>query len=83
MFRVPTLRNVALTAPYFHTGSVDKLEDAVRIMFATQSATPVTDKDITQVTEFLKSLTGRYNGRSLDELTPEDVTPAKYLTPKP
>ncbi len=83
MFRVPTLRNVALTAPYFHTGSVDKLEDAVRIMFATQSATPVTDKDITQVTEFLKSLTGRYNGKSLDELTPEDVTPAKYLTPKP
>jgi cytochrome c peroxidase len=36
LWRVPSLRNVALTAPYFHNGSVDKLEEAVRIMAAAQ-----------------------------------------------
>jgi len=36
LWRVPSLRNVALTAPYFHNGSVNKLEDAVRIMAAAQ-----------------------------------------------
>ncbi len=36
LWRVPSLRNVALTAPYFHNGSVDKLEDAVRIMAGAQ-----------------------------------------------
>lgn len=36
LWRVPSLRNVALTAPYFHNGSVTKLEDAVRIMAAAQ-----------------------------------------------
>lgn len=35
-WRVPSLRNVALTAPYFHNGSVDKLEEAVRVMAASQ-----------------------------------------------
>ena len=36
VWRVPSLRNVALTAPYFHNGSVDSLEQAVRIMAAVQ-----------------------------------------------
>jgi cytochrome c peroxidase len=36
VWRIPTLRNIALTAPYFHNGSVDNLEDAVRIMARTQ-----------------------------------------------
>lgn len=36
VWRVPSLRNVALTAPYFHNGSVDRLEDAVRIMARAQ-----------------------------------------------
>jgi cytochrome c peroxidase len=36
VWRVPSLRNVALTAPYFHNGAVEKLEDAVRIMAQAQ-----------------------------------------------
>lgn len=79
MFRVPSLRNVALTAPYFHTGSVNKLEDAVRIMFRTQSESKFSEKDVEQVSAFLRCTTGRYKGKSLNELKPEDVTPAKYL----
>ncbi len=82
LFRVPTLRNVELTAPYFHTGTVASLEEAVRIMFKTQSETPVTAKQVQQVADFLRSTTGYYKGKKLSELRPEDVTPAKYLNPQ-
>ncbi len=75
MFRVPTLRNVALTYPYFHTGAVDKLEDAVRIMFNTQVGADVSDATVKAVTRFLEAQTGRFRGKKLDELTPEDVQP--------
>ena len=74
MFRVPTLRNVALTAPYFHTGSVSKLEDAVRIMFETQSKYKASTKTIKNVTAFLEAQTGKYNGKPLTEVTDADVT---------
>lgn len=40
VWRVPSLRNVALTAPYFHNGSVDSLQEAVRIMATTQLGLP-------------------------------------------
>lgn len=73
MFRVPILRNVALTAPYCHTGSVEKLEDAVRIMIQTQGKEPATDADIRNISAFLKAQTGKLNGKSLDALSPEDV----------
>ena len=74
MFRVPTLRNVALTAPYFHTGSVNKLEDAVRIMFETQSKYKASTKTIKNVTAFLEAQTGKYNGKPLTAVTNADVT---------
>lgn len=75
MFRVPNLRNIALTAPYFHTGSVDKLEDAVRIMFNTQTRKTPTEALVADVTAFLQAQTGCYNGKPLDQLTPADVEP--------
>lgn len=75
MFRVPLLRNVALTAPYFHTGSVGKLEDAVRIMIKTQGKESATDADINNITAFLKAQTGKLNGKAVDTLSPEDVKP--------
>jgi len=75
MFRVPLLRNVALTAPYFHTGSVNKLEDAVRIMIQTQGKEAPTDEAVQNITAFLQAQTGKLNGKSLDALTPEDVKP--------
>ncbi len=76
MFRVPTLRNVALTAPYFHTGAIRTLEEAVRIMFKTQAGcSDVGEKTISNVTRFLEAQTGKLNGKPLDQLTPEDVKP--------
>lgn len=57
-WRVPSLRNVALTAPYLHNGSVDKLEEVVRVMGKAQLNRNLSDEDVTQIVAFLKSLTG-------------------------
>ena len=75
MFRVPSLRNVALTGPYFHTGTVTDLREAVRIMFNTQTAVTPSEATISNVTEFLKAQTGKYKGKSIDTLTAADVAP--------
>ncbi len=76
MFRVPNLRNVALTAPYFHTGAVNSLAEAVRIMFETQVAEGSgTPERVRNVTRFLEAQTGKLNGKPLDTLKPEDVKP--------
>lgn len=78
MFRVPSLRNVALTHPYFHTGTVDSLQEAVRIMFRTQTGASSVGEDTVQaVTRFLEAQTGKLNGKSLSDLKPEDVEPKK------
>lgn len=58
VFKVPSLRNVALTAPYFHVGSVARLEDAVRIMGSTQLGLALPAEDIAAIVAFLHSLTG-------------------------
>jgi cytochrome c peroxidase len=57
-FRVPILRNISKTAPYFHNGSVDKLEEAVRIMSKYQLGDEFTPKQISDVVAFLRSLDG-------------------------
>ncbi|TET88104.1 MAG: c-type cytochrome [Sulfurovum sp.] len=57
-FRVPVLRNVTKTAPYFHNGSVEKLEEAVRIMSKYQIGNEFTPKQIDDVVAFLKTLEG-------------------------
>ena len=58
VFRVPTLRNVAKTAPYFHDGSVESLERAVRIMASVQLGRTLDDATTTSIVTFLESLTG-------------------------
>ncbi len=58
VFKVPILRNVAETPPYFHDGSVDKLEDVVMIMAKIQLAKDLTKEEAGDITAFLKSLTG-------------------------
>ena len=58
-FKVPSLRNVAETAPYFHNGSVPDLETAVRLMGKHQLGKQLTDSDISSIVSFLKSLTGK------------------------
>jgi len=58
VFKVPILRNVAETPPYFHDGSVDKLEDAVVIMAKIQIGKDLTKEEMGEIVAFLKSLTG-------------------------
>ncbi|XEU94152.1 cytochrome-c peroxidase [Tistrella mobilis] len=58
VFRAAPLRNVALTAPYFHSGQAWELEQAVAIMSTAQLGTEMTEDDIRAVTAFLHTLTG-------------------------
>jgi cytochrome c peroxidase len=58
VFKVPSLRNVAMTPPYFHDGSVASLAQAVAVMADVQLGKSLTDEDIKEITAFLHSLTG-------------------------
>jgi len=58
VFKVPSLRNVAKTAPYFHDGSVADLGKAVKIMGKTQLDVTLPDKDVADIVAFLGALTG-------------------------
>lgn len=57
-FKVPTLRNIALTAPYFHTGQVWDLNEAIIIMGKTQLGADLTPDEATKIAAFLGALTG-------------------------
>jgi cytochrome c peroxidase len=57
-FKVPSLRNIALTAPYFHTGSVWDLRQAVEVMGNAQLGDKLTGPEVDGITAFLDSLTG-------------------------
>ncbi len=59
LFKVPVLRNVAMTPPYFHDGSVDRLADAVVIMAKVQLARDLAPGMADDITAFLRSLTGK------------------------
>lgn len=59
VFKVPILRNVARTPPYFHDGSVAALPEAVRIMAKVQLGKTLSEIQITHIVAFLDSLTGR------------------------
>ena len=59
VFKVPILRNVEKTAPYFHDGSVDHLYDAVWIMGKVQLAKDLTKTQVADIVLFLKALTGK------------------------
>lgn len=65
VFKVPSLRNVAVTGPYFHNGSVPTLEQAVRIMGTYQLGVSIPQDDVTLIVKFLHTLTGEYNGQPL------------------
>jgi len=58
VFRVPMLRNVAKTPPYFHDGSVEQLDRAVRIMASVQLGKTLDDPTVRSIVSFLESLTG-------------------------
>jgi cytochrome c peroxidase len=59
VFKVPSLRNVAKTGPWFHDGSVTKLEEAIRLMAYHQLGVELDDAKIGKIAAFLGSLTGR------------------------
>jgi cytochrome c peroxidase len=58
VFRVPMLRNVAKTPPYFHDGSVERLDRAVRVMASVQLGRTLDDAAVAGIVSFLESLTG-------------------------
>ncbi|MDD5406511.1 MAG: cytochrome-c peroxidase [Sulfurovaceae bacterium] len=59
MVKVPTLRNVEETAPYFHNGKIWTLKEAIQTMGKVQLGTEISDEDTAKIETFLKSLTGR------------------------
>jgi cytochrome c peroxidase len=59
VFKVAGLRNVEMTPPYFHDGSVGTLPEAVRIMARVQLGKKLSDEDTASIVTFLKSLTGK------------------------
>jgi cytochrome c peroxidase len=59
VFKVPSLRNVAMVPPYFHDGSVSTLPQAVRVMAKVQLGKMLADQDVDEIVAFLKSLTGK------------------------
>ena len=64
-FKVPSLRNIALTAPYFHDGSAQALDQAVATMGKYQLGILIPGGDIARIVAFLHTLTGEYNGKPL------------------
>lgn len=58
VFKVPSLRNIHLTAPYFHNGSVEKLEDAIRIMAIGQLGITLTDQDVEDLVALFEAFSG-------------------------
>jgi cytochrome c peroxidase len=79
VFRVASLRNVAMTPPYFHDGSVATLPDAVKVMARVQLGVSLNDADTGDIVAFLQSLTGELpaNFATAPVLPSGAVTPAK------
>lgn len=80
LFKVPTLRNVELTYPYFHDGGAATLEESVEIMGRLQLGRTYSAEETAQIVAFLKTLTGKQPSFALPHLPPSsNATPA----PKP
>ena len=64
-FKVPGLRNVEHTWPYYHDGTRETLEEAVRDMGLYQSGVELSDGEIASIVSFLKTLTGEHDGKAI------------------
>jgi cytochrome c peroxidase len=69
LVRVPSLRNVATTPPYFHDGSAPTLSDAVKTMGIAQLGRVLLDQQIAPIVAFLNTLTGTYRGQAVGPAT--------------
>jgi cytochrome c peroxidase len=78
VFKVPTLRNIALTPPYFHTGKSWDLKQAIGVMASSQLGQDLSDSEITSIAAFLLSLTGEQPQVAYPILPPSTVD-----TPRP
>jgi len=74
MWRVPTLRNVAVSAPYFHNGSVNTLSEAVRVMGETQLGATLDDGQVEKIVAFLEALTGEFPVLTMPRLPDTSTT---------
>ena len=68
VWRVPTWRNISLTAPYFHNGSVKTLDEAVRVMAKTQLSRDLNNEEVKNIVSFLESLTGKFPDQTMPRL---------------
>ena len=64
-FKVPSLRNIALTGPYFHDAEAENLQQAVELMLKYQNGVVLPEQDVKDMVQFLHSLTGEYQGKTL------------------
>jgi cytochrome c peroxidase len=78
VFKVPTLRNIRLTAPYFHSGQAWDLGPAVAVMGASQLGTQLSADEVSKITAFLDSLTG-----DQPKVTYPELPPTVGSTPQP
>lgn len=76
MWKVPTLRNIALTAPYFHNGAVKTLDEAVKVMAKTQLNRDMSDAEAGDIVAFLNALSGPFPKQSMPQLPP---TPGRTI----
>lgn len=67
-WKVPTLRNVALTAPYFHNGAVKTLDEAVKVMAKLQLDKDLSNEDVADIVAFLNALTGEFPQQQMPTL---------------
>ncbi|WP_018693378.1 cytochrome-c peroxidase [Algicola sagamiensis] len=65
LFKVPSLRNVAKTAPYFHNGTVKELQEAIRIMGRSQLGMELADQDVADIEALLHSFSGELMSQAL------------------
>jgi cytochrome c peroxidase len=81
VFKVPTLRNVEMTAPYLHDGSQATLKDVIRLMIKYQTVAGMrSEEDIASIETFLKSMTGTLPADYIKQ--PADL-PGSATTPRP
>lgn len=81
VFRAAPLRNIAITKPYFHSGKVWRLENAVALMGVSQLGQELSEQEIERITAFLQSLTGdqpRVQYPVLPESTDETPQPVEF-----
>jgi cytochrome c peroxidase len=76
-FKVPSLRNIAETAPYFHDGSIATLDEAIRTMAAIQLGRDLSPEQVRRIGVFLEALTGELHAETpkLPESGPETPAP--------